>query len=696
MGRNAAVRGKPVWLQAAALVLLGCSGDRALAQPAGSAANPPGNYSNIVTALFLQRAEQVSVALTLGGFIPAESFANATVALEGQSLNPSGQVRAIVCAYRFRDGVLDEITRSDLFEDKGPESLILRHLTNEVLTLTPQAAADRALDLLGRLSLDVAGLRRAYRIRVRDTLMDAYPIRNGGPNFPRDLHFYGELISRKKIRITVAFSPAEPKAVADCRFGGNMEIEFLATTGELLSVRFADPQALAQLGRGLVERIAVRDAPDFTPPIFVSAIRKLRGEVSVKESSMLLAEAWQELQQKLGTNQPRCYLVCDNLNAPEVIARQVTVLAGNTPWAGVSHRWRDDLPFGDAQINRPDRAQRGLGLLAVGGRIQIQLELMGGLGELVIPPDAVDSKEGRARRQELVLARVSDLMDRLRLPDAVPDHAVFLLGGKAHWSSGDIRDELQSRLRGKAPVFSPEAAASFSPVREGIAYFNGAVVTNAMVAMRISGFLPLTWDTLSLAHGRPARRLINSEIASPLGELASSFGPHPMQQLFDYLGPERIRLLQEGQRVEVFRIQEGNAPGNQSLLRGQTIEGREIIARGEPQGHDFAKALAAALLNEDSRLLGFLSLEDFPWSPSVAFRVWRGEASATLLVCFQSNVVWMKLPSGGGEQFHGAWLQFGKNRSVVARLARRAFPSDAALIDILRGRRGRVAPGVSP
>jgi hypothetical protein len=679
-------------VQAAALVLLACSGERALAQSAGPATNQPGNYSNLVTRLFLQRAEQIARALTLGGFIPAESFTNVTVRLEGQSVNPSGQLRARVCAYDFRQGVLGEITRSDLYEDKGPESLILRHLTNEVLTLKPQAAAERALDLLGRLSLDVAGLRRAYRIRVSDDLMDAYPIRNGGPNFPKELHFFGELISRRKIRIVVGFAPARPKALADCRFRADMRVEFLATTGELRSVRFADPEALALLGLGSVEPIVVPEASDFGPPVFVSATRKLRGppgKVSSNEASQLLAEGWQELRQKLGINQPQCYLLCDNLNAPEAIARQVTELAGKTPWAGFSHWWRDDLPFERAQMNRPDKGQRGLALLAVGGRIQIQLELLRGLGELPNLPDDVVSPLERRERVEMPLApRVSELLERVRLPDAVPDHAVFLLTGQPDDSWSMIGNQLRSRVGGRAEVFSVPDQGWHLPASEGIAYFRGAVATNAVMVMRVSGFLPLRLDGLSLLARRPEARIVSGAIARPLQELAASFGPHPMQGLFDRLGPDVIQLLQEAERVEVFRIK-ADVPDGRPVPRRNTIEGQEIIARGKPQGRDFAKALAAAILNENAteavvELTGGLVGSHSARLRGVAFRVWRGEASATLIVWPRTGIVGIKLHSETGKQRHEVWLGLGENSSTVGWLAQRAFSADAVPNGLIR------------
>jgi hypothetical protein len=117
-------------------------------------------YSNLASVALLKFSQQHSVALSRGGFIPAESFTNATVGLEGQSARPGGRVRATHCEYWFRDGALNDIRRADLFEDKGPASLILRHLTNGVLTLKTQDAPGRALDLLRCLSYDADAIQK--------------------------------------------------------------------------------------------------------------------------------------------------------------------------------------------------------------------------------------------------------------------------------------------------------------------------------------------------------------------------------------------------------------------------------------------------------------------------------------------------------------------------------------------------------
>src|SRR5579862_8895548 len=91
----------------------------------GQAVPSSESYSNVASAALLQRAQQVSHALTAAGILPTESFTNVSIDFEGQSTHPSARVKGSCCEYEFRQGLLNAIRRMDLFEDKGPASLIL-------------------------------------------------------------------------------------------------------------------------------------------------------------------------------------------------------------------------------------------------------------------------------------------------------------------------------------------------------------------------------------------------------------------------------------------------------------------------------------------------------------------------------------------------------------------------------------------
>ena len=640
-------------------------------------------YSNVVTERFVARSAETSRILVQFGFIPAESLSNVIVTLEGQSVYPSGRVQLDRGEYGFRRGTLQEIRRMDFFVDLGPESLILRHLTNTVLTLTTNAAAGRALDMLRLLGLDEEHLRSAYRIQVRDDLMTGHPIRNGGANFPKELRFFGELISRKKIKIMVDFIPADPKALTNSQYDGKMSIEFLATTGELLSARFTDPEAFARLGFPSISRITIEGASDFTPPVFFSATTRFRagnGIISNSDVASLVLDTWNLLREKLGTNRPLCYLVCDNLSAPHLVSQELARLTSGTQWAGVSRTWRQDLPFEREHLDRLTIDKRGLSLLAVCGNVETRLAALLNLDDGTMPPERDPQSERYQRERKRWVPQVTTWLERLSLPADYPDHLVCLMAANANWISVMNSTELESQLRDRAQIYRFIGASEHQPGGEGINYLNGRVLTNALLALRISGFLPLQWDTVSLMRRRPASRIISGETPTPVRDLLYRFGPHPLQEVFDRVGHRGIELLRKAERVEVFRIK-SNTPDDWSVAGRREIEGHEIIAGAKERKHDYANRLASTLVNEKN---GFGFMKMCIWSPGVAFRLWHGKESATILVCFDCNDLVIKFYDSSGTVFHSSGFDFSGNQPALLRLAQEAFPSDPDLRKLSR------------
>ena len=638
------------------------------------------NYDAQVAALLTERAKQISTALSRAGFIPKESFSEPLVMLQGRSVQPAGMVKGTVCAYDFLFGGLDSINRTDLREDKGPDSLILPHLTNEVLALKTNDATDRALEVFRCLSYDVDAIRRIYRIEVTDEKMSSYPVRDGGPDFPEDLHFFGELISRKRIKIKVQFTLRDTNALAQSRLVGDMRIDLLATTGELLAARLAVPDALAELWVRGPDCITVEESSDFAPPTYFEASRKPgqpSGNVSNNDATALLDVTWRDLQQKLGGRRPRCYLVCDDLNVPEVIAAEMNRLAHGTPWTGVSYLWRNDLPFDRARMDRLAQTRRGIGLLAICGKIQTQLATVPDLETVPVSAAAQPAPGPAAGTLEQFRPQREKLLAQLPLSDAMPDHTLFLFMPDKNQAAWAFFNELFMGLKGKAEVFDCMGRRSFESGggAKGVCYINGRVVTNTLVVLCLSGSLPLRMDPASLMRQRPAQRLVSWEITRPIENFARSFGPHPMQELFDYLGPDGVRFLQEAERVEAYRVV-SNSFDDWSVAGKPEIEGHEILSQGKTQGRDFARQLAATLLNENNGFGGFHSCI---WAPRQIFRLWHGKESANMLICFECNEVWIKFYNAAGKCSHETILDLGENRDAWLELSQKIFPSDADL-----------------
>ena len=675
---SAPTRSHPRMKQLTCILSLLClASARAATAPPTTGTQVSDGYGNLASAELLKASGQYSTALSKAGFIPAESLAGATVSLEGQSTHAGGRVRATVCEYWFRNGALHEIRRANLFQDKGPQSLILHHLTNQVLTLTTTQAPARALSLLRCLSYDAAAIQSEYRITVRDDLMDAYPIRNGGANFPKDLHFYGELISRKKIRIYVDFTTRNPAALTNRWEPGNIQIEFLATTGELLKARLPDPDALASLAIRSPERLPAIEAADFTPPVFLTTSRRIAIPLATITSSnavALLHQTWDDLHQKVGPNPVQCYLVCDNLNQPEAIAREFAKLARKTPWAGASHFWSNDLPFDRAMMEQLSHDRRGIAVLAICSKVQTQLEAITGLTDIPVPRNGDKDSEARfAKDRAQILPRVAELLRRIMPPASAPDTALFTIQASPNFASRVAAGEIESPTRAWAQVFDASGARPYNTVGDGVTYYNGAVTTNTLVVLRLSGSLPLRLDPASLLRRLPERRLISGEVSTPVTSLAYSFGPHPMQELFSLLGPDLIALLHQADKVEPFRIKPSMF-GEQSTPGRPNIEGHEIIARGKPLGPDFAKQLADAILN-DKNVLGVVAGCDF--MPRDAFRLWHGKASVILLICFECHEIHLKYYDTAGKLVREAGFYLGDNSDALARLAKQAIPAPA-------------------
>jgi len=613
------------------------------------------DYATVATSALTDRAEQISTELAKAGFIPAESFENTSVQLLGKSTQPYGNIGFNVCDYRYFYGSIYDIARKDLVQDVGPDSLILRHLTNEVLKLKVVDAPARALAVLQCAGLDANALKKAYRLSVRDDLMDAHPIRDGGSNFPRDLQFYGELISRKKIRIIVDLKPINPKLLAGCRFDGQMSVEFLATTGELLRVHFTDPDALRLLGVSAPGRVTLAGASDFTPVFYFSASNKLATFANLAGSApeAALNATWRDLQTKLGARKPLCYLLADNLNTPQTTAREMKKLAQGIPWAGFSHAWNNDLPFDRSRMKSLAQEGQGIEVLAICGDVKIQL-------------NSISSPT------------LDELMSRLKFATGVPDHGVFLLQPGANQPSNEFIDHLKSRLQGKAQVFGDARERAMATFGSGCSYFGGQVCTNTSVAMTVSGFLPLNMDTLSLMRHTPEQHIIAWEVYGPLEEFSRSFEPNPLQKLVDRLGPDTVRLLQGGDRVEVFRLT-GEAFEKPPATNGENIDEWKIKQNGKTQGPLFARELANTILNETNSFAGSgAAIKGCLWTPGVAFRSWHGKESATIIVCFDCDSLLIEYGGVDGKGHGRVGMDFDGNREAFARLAQRAFPLDDA------------------
>jgi hypothetical protein len=135
------------------------------------------------------------------------------------------------------------------------------------------------------------------------------------------------------------------------------------------------------------------------------------------------------------------------------------------------------------------------------------------------------------------------------------------------------------------------------------------------------------------------------------------------------LDREGASILRDATRVEVFRI-DGDKP---DTTTGETFAGYPVLGVGKEQEAVFARRLAEVMLGP-----GFSPLDKkCGIQPGVGFRVWRGEQSVEILVCFRCDVVSAyrtQVPKNERE------LQaFSPIRPKLLALCKEALPDDAVI-----------------
>jgi hypothetical protein len=166
----------------------------------------------------------------------------------------------------------------------------------------------------------------------------------------------------------------------------------------------------------------------------------------------------------------------------------------------------------------------------------------------------------------------------------------------------------------------------------------------------------------------PSRRLgIAGLLALLAGGCAENIRAH------DYLGDKAAKVLAAADRVETFRV----APRHEVSDPTETLAGFPLIARGQPQGREFAASLGKVLLDDRS----------YPWdmakacifSPHIAYRVWSGQDSILVFICFDCDAV------GIVPDEHDAAIRVHDDdpaRPALLKLAKQAFPVEKSIQDL--------------
>ena len=143
--------------------------------------------------------------------------------------------------------------------------------------------------------------------------------------------------------------------------------------------------------------------------------------------------------------------------------------------------------------------------------------------------------------------------------------------------------------------------------------------------------------------------------------------PAPSKKLSEKLGEEAVDILRGAEKVEAFRLNpDREAKGDKQ------VGGFVVTAEGKSLGKESVAALAELLLTDET----YTGQQSKCFLPGVGFRVWKGDKSVDVAVCFMCSNLQVGNASGG---FRGAKSNvYGQ----LLKMAKDAFPNDKAIQDL--------------
>jgi hypothetical protein len=145
----------------------------------------------------------------------------------------------------------------------------------------------------------------------------------------------------------------------------------------------------------------------------------------------------------------------------------------------------------------------------------------------------------------------------------------------------------------------------------------------------------------------------------------------PSEKVKKHLGDQLVKLLQAPTKVETYRIE----PAGPVKANEAQIGGYRIKSTGKEQKEEFAKKLAVVLLDEKT----LFGESKRCFLPGVAFRMWKGEESVDVIICFNCSNLRMIARDAKGKVIKEAIGAFGPQSAALVKLAREAFPDDKDL-----------------
>ena len=150
------------------------------------------------------------------------------------------------------------------------------------------------------------------------------------------------------------------------------------------------------------------------------------------------------------------------------------------------------------------------------------------------------------------------------------------------------------------------------------------------------------------------------------------------------LDAQTTAIFEGATRVETFRLADFHDTEDRPKAESETIDKKKfgklnssIITRvGAAQNKNFATQLMQALSRAEKS-----SDDDMPscFDPGVAFRVWHGKESVTVVICFNCSGLQLATRDADGQLGQTAFSKLGNARPQLLQLSQQAFPDDKRL-----------------
>ena len=128
-------------------------------------------------------------------------------------------------------------------------------------------------------------------------------------------------------------------------------------------------------------------------------------------------------------------------------------------------------------------------------------------------------------------------------------------------------------------------------------------------------------------------------------------------------------VLAGATKVEVFRL-DGESEMKPKVAGERRIGGFLVTAQGQDQGKELADKLTAILSDEQTCTDNYAKC----FWPGVAFRVWKGEETVEVLICFKCDNLYHGPPKDAA--VYNASFLGSPRRPDLLRLVKEAFPDD--------------------